>query len=153
MLNSISAMQWAINHAQTNRSLTLFKRAFAKGKKARLLAALLNKRNQLLSIEQITLGKAIYTRCCGGLKTVPINMIQGSEARSEDFDRSFNPLKEYNMHRWMGIAMMRLKGNPLPAVNLIQIGNLYMVFDGHHRISVARALGEEFIEANVTRWK
>ena len=149
----MSDMQWVINHSQTNRSLTLFKKAFAKGQKARLLAALLNKRNKLLSIEQITMGKAIYTRCCSGLQTVPINMIQGSEARSEDFDRSFNPLKEYNMHRWMGVATIRLKGRALPVVDLIQIGELFIVIDGHHRVSVARALGEEFIEANVTRWQ
>jgi hypothetical protein len=35
----------------------------------------------------------------------------------------------------------------------VQIGNLYFVRDGHHRISVARALGQRSIEAKVTVWQ
>ncbi len=37
----------------------------------------------------------------------------------------------------------------LPPVELIQIGHEHFVRDGHHRISVARALGEYDIEAEV----
>ena len=40
----------------------------------------------------------------------------------------------------------------LPPVALIQVGHLYFVRDGHHRISVARALGQETIDAEVTVW-
>jgi hypothetical protein len=153
MFNTISQIQMVMGQSQTKVGLALFRGAYAKGKKARLLAAVVNKRNQLLSIEQITKGKAIHPQCCSGQLAVPINLIQGSEGRSEDFDRSFNPLKKHNMHRWMGVAMMRLKGRALPAVDLIQIGDIFIVIDGHHRISVARALGEKFIDANVTRWQ
>jgi hypothetical protein len=153
MLNMISNVQMVMGQSQTKVGLALFRGAYAKGKKARLFAAIVNKGNQLLSLEQITKGKAIHPRCCSGLITVPIHMIQGSESRSEDFDRWFNPLKKHDMHRWMGVAMMRLKGRALPAVDLIQIGELFVVIDGHHRISVASALGEIFIDANVTRWQ
>lgn len=152
MLNTISNAQMVLNQTQTKGALVLFRRAFAKGKMSRLLAAILNKKNYLLSIEQITKGEEIYARNYTGLKTIPIHMIQGSEGRSEDFDRSFHPIKWHNMHRWMGVAAMRLTGRALPAVDLAQIGEVYVVIDGHHRISVAQALGEEFIEANVTRW-
>jgi hypothetical protein len=38
----------------------------------------------------------------------------------------------------------------LPPVELIQIGNIYAVRDGHHRISVAMVNGEAFIEARIT---
>jgi hypothetical protein len=153
MLNSMSTAQMVLNQTQTKGALFLFRRAFAKGKKDRLLAALTNKKNHLLSIEHISNGKEIYPRNGSGLQTVPIKMIQGSEGRSEDFDRSFNPIKTHNMHRWMGVATQRLKGSALPAVDLVQIGELFFVMDGHHRISVARALGEKFIDANVTLWK
>jgi hypothetical protein len=54
-----------------------------------------------------------------------------------------------SIHRWTGVAIMRLKGRALPAVDLVQVGKVFFVIDGHHRISVAKALGEEFIEANV----
>jgi hypothetical protein len=38
-------------------------------------------------------------------------------------------------------------------VELIQIGEVYFVQDGHHRISVARALGQRTIEAQVVVWQ
>ena len=153
MLNTISNAQMVLNQTQTKGALALFRRAFAKGKMSRLLGFLLKKNNHLLSIEQISRGKEIYARHYCGLKTVPIKMIRGSEGRSEDFDRFFNPIKKHNMHRWIGVASMRLKGRALPVVDLIQVGEFFFVIDGHHRISVAAALGEEFIEANVTRWE
>jgi hypothetical protein len=41
----------------------------------------------------------------------------------------------------------------LPPVVLVQVGDVYFVRDGHHRISVARALGQLDIEAEVTVWQ
>jgi hypothetical protein len=38
----------------------------------------------------------------------------------------------------------------MPLVDLVRIGEIYFVRDGHHRISVARALGLDEIDANVT---
>jgi hypothetical protein len=37
-------------------------------------------------------------------------------------------------------------------VQLIQVGAEYYVRDGHHRVSVTRALGQDTIEAEVTVW-
>jgi hypothetical protein len=153
MFENMSQAQRVMNQSQTKAGLVLFKKAFSNGQRSKILAALINTDNQLLSLEEITQEKDIHTRCYRGLTTVPIAKIQGSESRSEDFDRNFNPLKKHEMHRWMRVAEMRLRGKPLPAVELIQIGDRYIVIDGHHRISVARALGEKFIEANVTRWE
>jgi hypothetical protein len=38
-------------------------------------------------------------------------------------------------------------------VELIQVGECYFVRDGHHRISVARALGQHAIDVEVTVWE
>ena len=43
-------------------------------------------------------------------------------------------------------------GQHLPPVELIQVGSAFYVRDGHHRISVARVLGQVTIEAEVTVW-
>jgi hypothetical protein len=153
MFNTMSQAQMVLNQTQTKGALALFRQAFARGKMVQLLGLILNKQNHLLSIDQITNGEDVYARHHAGIKTVPIKMIRGSEGRSEDFDRSFNPIKKHNMYRWMGVATLRLKGRTLPAVDLVQIGELFFVIDGHHRISVAWALGEKFIDANVTVWK
>lgn len=153
MFNNLSQAQQVMTQSQTKRELVLFRKAYAKGKKAKFLDALINEKNQLLTIEEITKGKQIHSRCYSGLETVSIDMIQGSESRSDDFDRNFNPIKKHEMHRWMKVAEIRLRGRSLPAVELIQIDDQYIVVDGHHRISVAKSLGEKYIEANVTRWR
>jgi hypothetical protein len=88
-----------------------------------------------------------------GVSTVPLGQIVGSEGRGEDFDQDFNPTNEVNRERWISVAAARLQGLPLPLVELIQIGERYFVRDGHHRISVARALKQEYIEALVTVWE
>jgi len=44
------------------------------------------------------------------------------------------------------------EGLVLPPVQLIQVGADYYVRDGHHRVSVTRALGLDVIEAEVTVW-
>ena len=53
----------------------------------------------------------------------------------------------------LGIAAARHRGRSLPPVALIQVGDHYFVRDGHHRISVARALGQQVIEATVEVWR
>jgi hypothetical protein len=86
------------------------------------------------------------------VQTVRVQQIRGSESRSRDFDADFHPLREFNRFRWISVAAARLDGLSLAAVELIQIGDEYYVRDGHHRVSVARALGELYIEARVTVW-
>jgi hypothetical protein len=133
--------------------LKLYNQALAKGKRGRIRAVLSKQHNQLLTLEQIIKEKDIQQRSYRGLRSVPIRLILGSEGRTEDFDQEFNPLKKHNRQRWMNIAAARYNGKSLPAVDLIQIGDIYVVRDGHHRISVAKSLGEEYIDAKVTCWK
>jgi len=87
-----------------------------------------------------------------GLQIVPLASILGSEGRSHDFDRHFAPLHEHIRERWVGLATLRSAGQPLPPVELVQVGQSYYVIDGHHRISIARAFDDETIDAHVTRW-
>jgi hypothetical protein len=87
-----------------------------------------------------------------GLMAVPIAEIVGSEGRATDFDADFAPLGEHMRDRWVRVAIGRFFGASLPPVQLIRTADGYYVSDGHHRISVARALGEDFIEAEVVSW-
>jgi hypothetical protein len=88
-----------------------------------------------------------------GMRTVAIETICGSEERAEDFDNLFRPLSHHNRDRWVSVAEARLRGVALPAVQLIEKGGRYYVRDGHHRISVAQALGETYIDAEIVRWQ
>jgi hypothetical protein len=42
------------------------------------------------------------------------------------------------------------RGEAMPPVDLMRVGELHFVRDGHHRVSVARALGHNDIDAYVT---
>ena len=88
-----------------------------------------------------------------GQKSVAIEEIRGSEGRVTDFDAEFNPLHSTTLERWVSIFKARAQGKEMPPVDLVQYGDTYYVRDGHHRISVARARGEAFIDAKVTLWR
>ena len=88
----------------------------------------------------------------GGIKCVNLDRICGSMGRTGDFDHHFHPLDDRLRDRWIRVAMARSQDIPLSAVSLVQVGGCYFVEDGHHRISVARALGETAIDAEVTVW-
>jgi hypothetical protein len=84
-----------------------------------------------------------------GLQTVRLDTIVGSVARRHgEFDRKFRPTSGVR-GRWEGIATARRRGAAMPPIDVYRIGELHFVQDGHHRVSVARALGDTHIEAHV----
>jgi len=95
----------------------------------------------------------VGNRSAGHVESVPISQILGSVGKSEDFDLYFNPLHNRIKGRWMQVFTAWENRGGLPAVELIQVYDKYYVVDGHHRVSVAHALGYDFIDADVTVWK
>ena len=85
-----------------------------------------------------------------GLQVVPLEQIVGSVDRGRDFDRRFRPTSGRSRGRWEQIAAAARRGGSFPPVNLLKVGQLYFVRDGHHRVSVARALGRDDVDAYVT---
>jgi hypothetical protein len=131
----------------------LYRRALSSGRRGQLLSVLTGRSRGLLSLEEVSRACTVQARSSGGTHTVAIAQICGSENRVVDFDCDFNPLQDHTQERWLGIAAARQRGRNLPAVALIQVGDRYFVRDGHHRISVARALGHKAIEAEVEVWQ
>ena len=115
----------------------------------RISALFTRRSSRLLDWGTALSGRKIRSQHYAGSRTVPINRIKGSEGRSGDFDYEFNPRQTRTRHRWLNIAAARSFGDTLPLVELIQLGDIYYVRDGHHRISVARGLGEEYVDAKV----
>jgi hypothetical protein len=116
----------------------------------RLFSFLTGRSRSLLDLATEISKRRIRNQHYVGPRTVQIDRIKGSEGRSDDFDCDFNPLHARTRDRWMSVAIARSRGDTLPLVELIQLGDDYFVRDGHHRISVARAFGEEYIDAKVT---
>ncbi len=139
---------------QERRSLlNLYHRALVRGQRGGLWSWLLGRSRRLLDLKEIEARCRVCARSYGGSRTVPVGEIRGSAGRIGDFDRDFHPLQTHTQERWLGIAAARWRGKSLPPVSLVQVGDRYFVLDGHHRISVARALGEQYIEAQVTIWQ
>ena len=84
-----------------------------------------------------------------GRQLVPIDDIVGSTGRDEAFDLQFLPRYRESDARWLSIARARYEGIQLPLPKLLKLGDAYLVEDGNHRVSVARAHGQEQIEADV----
>jgi hypothetical protein len=94
----------------------------------------------------------VNNRYHAGSKTIAVQDIHGTVDRIGDFDYDFAPMKQATEFRWCKVATAMLQGIDLPPVELIQVGDNYFVKDGHHRISVARALGFTYIDAIVEIW-
>lgn len=146
----LSAM--AIDQERRN-CVSLYHRALSRGRRGRLWSWLSGRSGSLFDLKEVEASCRVHARSATGVRTVPIQQIRGSEGRAREFDRDFNPLKSHTQERWLGIAVARQQGKALPPVSLVQVGDLYFVRDGHHRISVARALGQQDIEARVTVWQ
>ncbi|MDR2479784.1 MAG: transcriptional regulator [Treponema sp.] len=84
-----------------------------------------------------------------GQQTVPIQLIIGSEGRYRDFNKYFLPKSEHLRSRWERVDEAHLKDVILPPIQLYEIGGMYFVRDGNHRVSVAKAQNVEFIDAEV----
>ena len=67
-----------------------------------------------------------------------------------EFDRSFRPTSHRVRRRWQGIATAMRRGDDMPPIEVYRVGDLHFVIDGHHRVSVARQLGLDKIDASVT---
>ena len=85
-----------------------------------------------------------------GAQVIPLDAIVGSVDKVRDFDRRFRPTSGRSRQRWENMAQKTRRGESFPPIDVYKLGNLYFVRDGHHRVSVARALGTKSIEAAVT---
>jgi hypothetical protein len=130
----------------------LYLRARNQARWGRVRSALTGRTCCLLKLAEVKQACTVHGRCYGGTKTVPLSQIRGTEGRCNDFDCGFRPLQEHTRYRWIGIAAARGMGMSMPPVELVQVRDAYFVRDGHHHISVARALGQRDIEAEVIVW-
>lgn len=85
-----------------------------------------------------------------GLQVITLDSIVGSVDKTRDFDRRFRPTTGRVRERWERLALAQRRGEAIPPIEVYRIGGLHFVIDGHHRVSVAHALGLKTIDAYVT---
>ena len=85
-----------------------------------------------------------------GLQVIAVASIIGTIDRAGAFDRKFRPTSTATKERWQRLAAAVRRGQALPPIDVYRVGDLHFVRDGHHRVSVARAVGQDEIDAYVT---
>ena len=85
-----------------------------------------------------------------GVREIPLEAIKGTTEpnRAAQFDHVFRPTK-LTRCRWQSVWLAFHRGATLPPISVVQVGDAYAIRDGHHRVSVAKALGALSISAVV----
>jgi hypothetical protein len=133
---------------------------FSRARRARLLADIGRRLRRepddvalILPFEEVIDALGVTGREDLGLHVVPLDSIVGTVDRAADFDRGFRPTSPRLRSRWERIAAAQRRGEALPPISLYRVGDLHFVRDGHHRVSVAKSLGRQDIDAYVTEIK
>ncbi|MBU8914222.1 MAG: transcriptional regulator [Spirochaetales bacterium] len=126
-----------------------FSRALAREKMQKILNLPNPHRNSMLSLREVREILRPSSESYRGIQAVPVSRIVGSEGRYADFNKQFLPRHEYLRSRWTRIDEAHLTDIPLPAIRVYEIGGVYFVRDGNHRVSVARSQGGLSIDAEV----
>src|SRR4051812_41859776 len=103
----------------------------------------------MLPFDEVVAALGATSRVDVGEQVIPLDSIMGTvDRRRGEFDRDFRP-SPGTRGRWERIAEARKRGEAMPPIDVFRIGDLHFVRDGHHRVSVARALKEKDINARV----
>lgn len=84
------------------------------------------------------------------LAYIPLDRIVGSVGRCDEFTRDFLPLHPGVRERWVRVETRAMERG-WPPIHVYEVGGLYFVIDGNHRVAVARRMGYDTIEAYVAR--
>jgi hypothetical protein len=124
-------------------------RAFKRAARARRRAALIARvKRRGLAVYDETRRSATGGR--RGLHEIPLDAIRGTTEpnRAAQFDHDFRPAA-LTRRRWQSVWLAFHRGATLPPISVIRVGDDYAIRDGHHRVSVAKALGAPTIRADV----
>ena len=137
------------------KALDDFHRFRSKAAMERFWAGIRGESLDLLPFDKVSAKLRAVNQTELGLQDVPLEAIIGSVNRTSDFDRNFAPLSADDDTRWANVkaAMTSPFTHGVPPVSLYKIGEAYFVLDGNHRVSIAKEMGLDTIEAFVTEVK
>jgi nucleotide-binding universal stress UspA family protein len=84
-----------------------------------------------------------------GVQDIPLHAVVGSLGRCSDYTRGFLPLRDSDESRWARVSQAVTGSKRLPAIQVYGVSQIYLVADGHHRVSIARQRGMTHIRAQV----
>jgi hypothetical protein len=114
--------------------------------------ALTGRASRLVALDTVLEAAGAEGRSFGGVQEIPVDKIVGSAAspaKAGDFLPGFLPASRRMRDRWTRVYTAMVEGGELPPIDVYRVGDGYYVIDGHHRVSVARSLGRDMINARV----
>lgn len=137
---------------ETLRAHEDFDSARFKAFRRAIRATLTRRSRRLRSLDRVLEAAGLEGRAFGGVREIPLDKVVGSavaEAKAADFDPGFLPVNRRLRDRWTRIYTAMVEGDELPPIDVYKLDDNYYVIDGHHRVSVARNLGRDVINARV----
>ncbi|NDJ78978.1 MAG: hypothetical protein GYB65_22230 [Chloroflexi bacterium] len=134
---------------QRIRGIAAFNQARRRAFLSDAFSHLRGKPAELLSFEDIRARLRLSAETFRGIQNIPLKQIAGSVGRWHEFTRSFFPKRDEMRDRWARVYAATTGMVGTPPIEVYQVGDVYFVRDGNHRVSVARQLGSRYIEARV----
>lgn len=106
--------------------------------------------NLILPFDEVIAALGQRAQRYRGLQTIRLDRVVGTVDSRGTFDRRFRPTSGVVRERWERLALAQRRGESMPPIDVYQVGDLYFVKDGHHRVSIAIAGRQTTIEAYVT---
>ena len=130
---------------------------FARARRRQVLAALAHRlrhqpagSDRLLPLDEVTGALRVRGQRPLGLQSIRVDTIVGTVDSRRDYDRHFRPTSNRVRERWEQLALAQRRGAAVPPIEVYRVGGLHFVNDGHHRVSIAAATGQQTIDAYVT---
>jgi hypothetical protein len=127
-----------------------FDRAMRKRTRQRLAHTLRNEDTQeLLPLDEVSRRLRQFAQHHVGIRPIPIERIVGTVDRVGDFDRQFLPRRPEIRDRWTRVEAAFPQGD-FPPITVYEVEGSYFLVDGHHRVAIAKQLGMDTIDADIT---
>ena len=122
----------------------------ARSRRRAALAARLRRGRTLCGLAVFDEGGRSGATASRGAQDIALECIKGTTEpnRAEQFDHQFRPAG-LTRCRWLSLWLASHRGATLPPISVVPVSDGYAIRDGHHRVSVAKALGVHTIRAVV----
>lgn len=131
--------------------VSTFGRAWRKKTRRRVAAhvGLAHDTQELLALDEVTRRLRMFEQSYLGVRAIPVQSIVGTVDRRGEFDREFLPRRAGMEDRWNRVEDVVQKGD-IPPIVVYEVDGRYFLVDGHHRVAIARQLGIDYLDAEIT---
>jgi hypothetical protein len=129
-----------------------FATARRKARRQVRLDRLRKRRTTLIPFDEVVGRSVLMPESEVRTEAVPLRQIVGSVGKAQYFTRSFYPATDDIRQRWKRAFAAAHGMRGYEPIELYKVAGNYYVVDGHFRLSVAKVLGNDTIQATVRRW-